>query len=585
MASTYSDLLRLELIESGAQAGIWGNTTNVNLGSLLEDAITGVSSIVLTASPTTLTALDGAPDQARCAVLSFSESGTLPNPTVIKIQNTQKLYVVRNDTSVGLEFDTVSGATYTYTVEPGDATLVFCDGANVYPGIKTANVGIRTVATGGTGVATFGTGGLIKSSGGTANLTAGDADLTTDVTGVLPIANGGTNASSVASGLVRSSGTALSGGATVALGSEVTGTLPLANGGTGQTSFAAGILRSNGSALSTGAVSLASGSTDITGTLALANGGTGTTSVPTQGQVLMGNGSGAWTPGSLVAGSNITLTTSTPGQITIASTASGGSGSVTSVSMGTGSTGLTVSGGTSQTITTSGTFTIGGTLALGFGGTGATTAAGARTALGVSATGADTTYAFRANNLSDLTSASTARSNLGLGSVATLNSVSLTSNVTGVLPVANGGTNTSSPPGCLVRATGGQSLTNNTWTIVQYATEVYDPTNAYNTSTYRFLPTVAGYYWVSVSATLNAASAQCYFTLSVYVNGSTYISSNTVYIPLGGVITTSASAYVYLNGSSDYVQGYAIQGNGSSAAQSLRADADYNVLSATFVRG
>lgn len=42
-------------------------------------------------------------------------------------------------------------------------------------------------------------------------------------------------------------------------------------------------------------------------------------------------------------------------------------------------------------------------------------AATSRTNLGVSATGADTTYAFRANNLSDIASASAARSNLGLG--------------------------------------------------------------------------------------------------------------------------------------------------------------------------
>ena len=39
MASTYSDL-KIELIGTGEQTGTWGATTNTNLGTALEEAIT-----------------------------------------------------------------------------------------------------------------------------------------------------------------------------------------------------------------------------------------------------------------------------------------------------------------------------------------------------------------------------------------------------------------------------------------------------------------------------------------------------------------------------------------------------------------
>ena len=64
MASTYSPSLRIELIGTGDQSGLWGETTNNNLGGLIEQAITGYQSIAMTDADYTLTALNGSVDQA-----------------------------------------------------------------------------------------------------------------------------------------------------------------------------------------------------------------------------------------------------------------------------------------------------------------------------------------------------------------------------------------------------------------------------------------------------------------------------------------------------------------------------------------
>lgn len=346
MASTYSPLLRYELIGAGEQAGIWGNTSNVNLGTLVEQSIAGVTNISATSlggSTYTLEALNGAPDEARSMVLNFT-GGAASSFTVI-VPTSQKLYVVRNNTGQTINFKTVSQVT-PQPVEDANSTMIFCDGAEVYPGIAAPSVGTLTVSGGGTGATTF-TAGFLKSSGGTAALTTASAInlASTDVTNTLSVDKGGTGLSNPTSGRLL-------------LGAGASALTTLA--GTSAGNF----LSWNGSAWVESAG------------LGTTKGGTGLTSYTT-GQIIYASGT------DLLAKLNIGTTgqvLTVSGGVPVWATPAAATGTVTSVSGSGGSTGLSLSGGP---ITTSGTLTLGGTLDIGSGGTGATSASSARSNLGL----------------------------------------------------------------------------------------------------------------------------------------------------------------------------------------------------------
>lgn len=136
MSSTYSPDLRIELIGTGDQAGVWGNTTNTNLGTLMENAIAGYTSVSIIASPQALTANDGAEDEARFAALALTTT-TSANFTVC-IPPNSKLYTFYNASSyvATITNSTVkngviaSGGT-TVAIPAGKTMSVWSDGTNV----------------------------------------------------------------------------------------------------------------------------------------------------------------------------------------------------------------------------------------------------------------------------------------------------------------------------------------------------------------------------------------------------------------------------------------------------------------------
>jgi len=114
-------------------------------------------------------------------------------------------------------------------------------------------------------------------------------------------------------------------------------------------------------------------------------GGTGLTATPSNGQLAIGNGSG-YSLATLTAGTNVSIS-NTAGGITISATPAAG-GTVQSVDVSGGTTGLTTSGGP---VTVTGTITLAGTLNVANGGTGATTLSGYLFGNGTSAVTASTT--------------------------------------------------------------------------------------------------------------------------------------------------------------------------------------------------
>jgi hypothetical protein len=134
MASTYSTSLKLTLIGDGDQAGIWGQTTNTNLGTLLEQAITGVVSINMADANYTLTNFNGVTDEARNAVIVATGTNNAVRDLIPPV--VEKLYTVVNNTTGGYDIRVIGVSGTGVNIPNGVTALVYCNGTNFYSGLS-----------------------------------------------------------------------------------------------------------------------------------------------------------------------------------------------------------------------------------------------------------------------------------------------------------------------------------------------------------------------------------------------------------------------------------------------------------------
>jgi hypothetical protein len=131
MASTYS-ALKIELIGTGDQQGTWGDTTNVNLGTALEEAIVGRATANFASDANlTITLTNVNTTQiARHLVLNCTSSGSLTATRDLIVPAIEKPYIIQNNTTGGRSIRViVAGAAV--TVPNGKTAFVYNDGTDV----------------------------------------------------------------------------------------------------------------------------------------------------------------------------------------------------------------------------------------------------------------------------------------------------------------------------------------------------------------------------------------------------------------------------------------------------------------------
>ena len=189
--ATYVNNLRLKEITTGDEDGTWGTSTNTNLELITDGFSYGTKDMAADANET-FTMPDATTDATRGFYLKITSAVSLTATREVTLgPNTiSKVWLIENATTGSQIITIKQGSGATVNVANGSKVMVVTDGAGAGAAVFNSNVSV---------------------------------DLTSDVTGTLPVANGGTGITSFGAGVATWLGTPSSANLATALTDE-TGT-------------------------------------------------------------------------------------------------------------------------------------------------------------------------------------------------------------------------------------------------------------------------------------------------------------------------------------------------------------------------